>query len=191
MPKPAQQRAAEWLRPVDFIIQRPRRILPVVMGQYERRHLQPSPPPPTGMPGSADPGYVPLRRFLNRPDILPNRIAYATSAGSTLILTTALEPRFQAAVLLDAGLPYVVSPEFDVLNFAPRVKLPVLMFNGRYDFTFPVQDSQNPLFQFLGTAEADKRHVLFDAAHDSLLFRTDLVREVLAWLDKYLGTVKK
>jgi hypothetical protein len=43
----------------------------------------------------------------------------------------------------------------------------------------------------LGSPENDKRHVLFDSAHDIVLLRTDLIREVLIWLDRYLGPVKK
>ena len=41
----------------------------------------------------------------------------------------------------------------------------------------------------LGTAAVDKRHVVFDTPHDVRLRRTDLVREVLDWYDKYLGKV--
>jgi len=43
-------------------------------------------------------------------------------------------------------------PEVDPFNFAPRVRQPTLMLNGRYDFAFPVETSQLPLFQLLGTA---------------------------------------
>jgi len=50
---------------------------------------------------------------------------------------------------------------------------------------------QEPLFSLLGSPAHDKRHVLFDAAHDTTLDRTGLIREVLQWLDRYLGAVKK
>jgi cephalosporin-C deacetylase-like acetyl esterase len=33
-------------------------------------------------------------------------------------------------------------PDVDQLNFAPRVKAPVLMLNGRFDFIFPPGSSQ-------------------------------------------------
>jgi hypothetical protein len=42
----------------------------------------------------------------------------------------------------------------------------------------------------LGTPAADKRHIVFDTPHDVRLRRTDLVREVLDWYDKYLGRVQ-
>jgi hypothetical protein len=48
------------------------------------------------------------------------------------------------------------------------------MLNGRYDYTFPVDSSQKPFFRWLGTAEKDKRHVLYDAAHDVMVNRTEV-----------------
>jgi hypothetical protein len=41
----------------------------------------------------------------------------------------------------------------------------------------------------LGTNPADKRHFYFDTPHDVQQRRPELVREVLGWLDKYLGRV--
>jgi hypothetical protein len=38
----------------------------------------------------------------------------------------------------------------------------------------------------LGTPAADKRYALFDYGHGSPP-RADLLRETLAWLDKYFG----
>jgi hypothetical protein len=64
------------------------------------------------------------------------------------------------------------------------------MVNGRYDATFPYESAQVPLFRMIGTAAANKRHVVFDTPHDVRLRRTDLVREVLEWYDKYLGRVQ-
>ena len=51
------------------------------------------------------------------------------------------------------------------------------------------ESAQVPLFRLLGTPAADKRHVVFDSPHDVRLRRDDLIREVLAWYDKYLGPV--
>jgi hypothetical protein len=39
-----------------------------------------------------------------------------------------------------------------------------------------------------GTPPSEKRHVVFDAGHDPLP-RSQVIREILAWLDKYLGPV--
>ena len=45
-------------------------------------------------------------------------------------------------------------PEVDVINFISHVKQPTLMLNGRYDFFFPVESTQEP---FLPIARIDER----------------------------------
>jgi pimeloyl-ACP methyl ester carboxylesterase len=103
-----------------------------------------------------------------------------------------LEERFRTAVLFEGGLyQQRLPPEADFFNFLPRVRVPVLMLNGRYDYTFPVDSSQKPYFRWLGTPEKDKRHVVYDAAHDVMVNRTEVVKEVLSWLDQYLGPVAR
>jgi alpha-beta hydrolase superfamily lysophospholipase len=76
----------------------------------------------------------------------------------------------------------------DPFNFAPRVRIPTLMVNGRSDFTYPVQSSQLPLFRLLGVPEDRKRHALFEGGHlpDQ---RHEVMRDVLDWFDRYLGPV--
>jgi dipeptidyl aminopeptidase/acylaminoacyl peptidase len=81
-------------------------------------------------------------------------------------------------------------PEADPFNFASRVKAPTLMLNGRHDFIFPLESSQLPLYRLLGTPGKDKRHVVFEAAHGLGGHRTGMVREVLGWLDRYLGPIR-
>jgi dipeptidyl aminopeptidase/acylaminoacyl peptidase len=101
----------------------------------------------------------------------------------------ALETRFRTAVLVGGGFSQKRQfPELREISFAPRVKTPALMINGRYDFIFPVETSQQPMFRWLGTAEKDKRHLLFDSGH--IPPRNDVIRETLNWLDQYLGSVQ-
>ena len=69
-----------------------------------------------------------------------------------------------------------------------RSGMPVLLLSGRHDYVFPYDTSQRPLFELLGTPASEKRHVVFDAGHDPLP-RSQVIREILAWLDKYLGPV--
>jgi pimeloyl-ACP methyl ester carboxylesterase len=69
------------------------------------------------------------------------------------------------------------------------MKKPVLMVNGRYDYTFPVDKAQDPLFRMLGTPPDEKKHVVLDTPHDVTEQRGDLVKVVLGWLDQYLGRV--
>ena len=78
-------------------------------------------------------------------------------------------------------------PEVDEFNFVPRVTLPVLMINGRYDHRRPIETSQLPMYERLGTPQADKDHKLFDGGH--FVPRNDLINETLSWLDSYLGPV--
>jgi cephalosporin-C deacetylase-like acetyl esterase len=78
-------------------------------------------------------------------------------------------------------------PEVDQINFAPRVKVPVLVLNGRFDSTFPPVSSQEPMYRMLGTQKEEKRRVLYDTGHD--IPRAGIIKETLDWLDRYLGPV--
>ena len=70
------------------------------------------------------------------------------------------------------------------------MKTPALLLNGRYDFFFPVETSQLPLFRLLGTPEKDKKYVVYESGHGGMPVKA-FVRESLAWLDTYLGPVKR
>ena len=75
----------------------------------------------------------------------------------------AMKNRFKVAVLFAGGCDTDKElPEPHPMNFAPRVKIPVLMINGRYDFILPLETCQESLFRLLGTAPQDKRHVPFE-----------------------------
>ena len=62
------------------------------------------------------------------------------------------------------------------------------MLDGRYDFSFPTETAQRPMFNTFGTPKSDKRFVLLDSGH--ILPRNAVVKETLNWLDRYLGPVK-
>jgi dienelactone hydrolase len=124
-------------------------------------------------------------------DIDRTRIAfYGISLGAQLApVYLAVEPRLRTGVLLSGGFEtWTIPPETDPVNFAPRVKQPVLMVNGREDFDLPYDTAQVPLFNMLGTARADKRHAVLEGGH--LPPRPQAVfKEILDWLDRYLGPV--
>ena len=82
----------------------------------------------------------------------------------------------------DAGVP-----EIDLLNYAPRVRIPTLLLNGRYDFGTPFETEQRPLFALPGPPVENKRRAVFEAGH--VLPIADVAREILPWLDRYLGPV--
>jgi pimeloyl-ACP methyl ester carboxylesterase len=99
----------------------------------------------------------------------------------------AIEPRLKAAVLNVGGLGLeMFPPEVDGFHFSPRVSVPTLMINGRYDVVFPYETNQVPMFDLLATPPEHKAHYTSPAAH--LVPQDDLFRETFDWFDKYLGT---
>jgi dienelactone hydrolase len=130
-----------------------------------------------------------------RPEIDSSKLGYiGISWGGRLgPLMIALEPRFKTGVFMMGGLGTGAPPlaEADPFNFAPRVRVPILMLNGDQDFIFPLQTSQQPLFQALGTAAPEKQHMVYPGGHEIVgTHRSQVVQEVLAWLDRYLGRVQ-
>ena len=126
----------------------------------------------------------------SRTELDSDKIAYlGLSWGAAMgAILPAVEPRLKAVVLEAGGLNAQYGPpEVDALNFAPRVTVPTLMINGRFDFFYPLESSQLPLFNLLGAPPEHKRHVVFEIGHR--VPRTDKVRETAAWLDRYLGPV--
>ena len=181
----------------DYVIQSGRAVMyPVYEDTYERQ-LERKLPFNAGDIDEPVDWYKDAARSLDyletRPDIDNNRIAYlgvSMGAADGAIYATLLQNRLRTAIFLDGGYFLVkVPPGVDQADFVPRMKKPVLMVNGRYDYTFPVDTAQNPLFRMLGTPASDKRHVILDTPHDVSAQRPELVKEVLDWLDKYLGRV--
>ena len=67
--------------------------------------------------------------------------------------------------------------------------MPTLMLNGSYDSIFPLETSIKPMFHLLGTPDDHKELKLYKTDH--LPPRNEYIREILAWLDKYLGPVNR
>ncbi len=100
-----------------------------------------------------------LRRSIDyletRPDVDAARLAYMGYSWGAAMgpIMMAVEPRFKAGIVVVAGLNFQHSlPEVDEVHYAPRVKIPVLMLNGKYDFFFPYETSQRPLLRAAGHA---------------------------------------
>ena len=68
------------------------------------------------------------------------------------------------------------------------MRQPVLLINGRLDWIRPPETTQLPLLRALGPPERDERHVSVESGHFPP--RELVVRESLAWLDRYLGPVR-
>lgn len=127
-----------------------------------------------------------------RHDIDVGRLAYygVSLGGFWGPIFTQVDGRFRASVLLSAGLTATHPlPEVDEVYYLPRNHLPTLIVDGRDDYIVPVETSQKPLFRLLGTAARDKRYVLLDCGHNLSPF-SDVVKEVVPWLDRYLGPVR-
>jgi serine/threonine protein kinase/dienelactone hydrolase len=187
----------------EFVITSGRALLfPVYKGTFERRLAVR--PAPDGSPSAFTEWIIQtckdLQRCLDyletREDIDSGRMAYyGMSAGAVFgPMALAVEHRFKAAVLAIGGFPVSGPadrvPAIDPLNHAPRVRTPVLMINGEGDFFFPLESSQRPMYQSLGTPEPDKEHRVYPGGHGLLsLFGRQIRDDVLGWLDRYLGPV--
>ena len=124
----------------------------------------------------------------SRPDIDKVRSAIWDLAGALSLAPVfiAVEPRFSLALLNVGGFyQQAALPEADPPNFAPRVKVPVLMLNGRFDFFYPTETSQEPMFRLLGTAAEHKRWLLYDVSH--VIPRNEMIKEFVGWMEKYWG----
>jgi predicted esterase len=193
---------AEWLRKgqelnlrwFEFLLRSGRAVLfPVYKGTYER--AVPGPWSPHKRRDLVIQWSKDLGRSLDyletRQDIDRERLAYfGFSLGGTYgPVLTAIEGRLRTTVLLVGGLASSeLPPEIDPLNFAPRVRIPVLMLNGRQDFDVRPEMHQW-LFRTLGTPEKDKRQVLFEGGHLPPTYHP-IIKEVLGWLDERLGPVR-
>lgn len=179
---------------LDFALQNGRAVaVPVLDGTFERR-----------LPGFPDWGTIAgrdlviqqvkdMRRTIDyletRADIDSDSLAfYGLSWGGRLgAIALVVEPRLKIGILNQAGLQHLDMPETSVLNFLPRVDVPVLQFNGRYDTDFRFETSAKPFFDLLGTSAADKKHVVEPTGH--FVSQATVIGETLDWLDKYLGPV--
>jgi dienelactone hydrolase len=132
-----------------------------------------------------------LDYLATRPELDRDRIAYFgfSRGGALAPMLLAAESRIKTAILWLPGF-YLEkqAPEVDAINFAPRVRIPVLQLSGRYDYNFPDETSSEPFFRMLGTAADQKHRIVYDTGHN--LPTNDAVKETLDWLDHYLGPVR-
>jgi dienelactone hydrolase len=101
-----------------------------------------------------------------RGDIDSHNLAFVgTSLGAFFgPVIVVVEPRFTAAVLIGGGYSErPLMPEVEPFNYAPHVNIPVLMINGRHDVWWPLESSQMPFYEDLGTP--DKEIKLYDSGH--------------------------
>ncbi|HVS15702.1 MAG TPA: protein kinase [Thermoanaerobaculia bacterium] len=184
---------------VEFVPRTGRALLyPIYSGTYERRYDTPARSDAERRERFAR-KVNDLRRSVDylqgRDDVDGERIAYMglSAGGEYGAVYVAVETRFAAAVLLAAGYDdthMLREPEWLApWNYAPRVRTPTLMVNGADDFILPVETGQKPLYHQLGVPEEHKRLVVLEGGHVPS-DRAAMIRESLAWLDRYLGPVE-
>ena len=122
-----------------------------------------------------------------RSDVAMDRLAYfgVSWGGAIAPVMIAVEPRIKAAALVSGGLVLQpTQPEVDPLNFLSRVEVPTLMVNVPNDYFFPLEQSQKPYFQFLGSEF--KNHVVVEGGSGHSPPMNLIVRESLNWFDQHL-----
>jgi pimeloyl-ACP methyl ester carboxylesterase len=187
-----------YVRLVDFLLKSGRAFLfPIYKSTYERGDGYEN---DVGGPSNAYRDHVIMwvkdfRRSVDylttRADVDTSRLGYfGLSWGGALGgIIPAVEPRIRNVILYVAGLSMQPNlREVDPINFLPRITVPVLMLNGRFDHYFPVETSQRPFFRLLGTPPDQKRQIISDGGHS--VPRNQLIGESLDWLDHYFGPVE-
>jgi dienelactone hydrolase len=174
-----------WFR---FLVQTGRAVLcPVFKGTYERQV------PDVDILEFTAPWAKEVGRSIDylksRGDCDIGKVAFSGfSLGARMgPIVGVVEDRLRTVILLAGGfIEDGLPPQSDPLNFAPRVRMPVLMINGHDDFFAP-RVASDRMFNLFGTP--DKKHVFIEGGHG--LARLEQVQaEVLAWLDAHLGKVQ-
>jgi eukaryotic-like serine/threonine-protein kinase len=179
----------------DFIVRSGRAVLyPIYQGTFERQR-----PEPPGWAAIRDRQVQWAKDFFRavdyletRPDISMEGLAYYSVSMGAFFgpIPVALEPRVHAAIFVAGGLRMVpMPPEIQPANFMPRVTVPVLIVNGRDDFSAPPA-AQQRVYDLLGTPPEHKRLATLEGGHIPT-DRLGIIREVLDWLDRYQGPVAR
>jgi hypothetical protein len=183
---------------LSFIVKNGRAVLyPIYSGTFERRK--------GGHTGTGDSSYQFAQLFIQevqdfrrcidyletRKDVDSKKIAYygMSAGGWRGGIIPAVEDRLQTSVLLAGGFNLVpMRPEISQTNYVPRIRIPTLMLNGKYDTIHPYETSIKPMFDLLGTPRDQKELKLYDTDH--IPPRNEFIKETLAWFDRYLGPTK-
>lgn len=178
-----------------FIVKSGRAVIfPVYQGMYERGPL----PYHWELTVSSLPLFQWFKDWMRtidyletRSDIDMNRLAfYGYSLGGVMgaYISGFEKQPFRACVLRGGGIPVfeIPPPDRDPVNYLPRIKIPVLMINGRNDTLLPLDASQKPMFELIGTPKESKHHVvIFEGKHK--VPQEKLETEIIQFLDRYLG----
>jgi formylglycine-generating enzyme required for sulfatase activity/DNA-binding winged helix-turn-helix (wHTH) protein/dienelactone hydrolase len=188
----------EQLQIAGFVVNSGRAlVMPIWAGGYERYGLEPRQAPEAmdrerrlSLQWQYDLATT-IDYLESRTDMDTRHIGYlGISRGASFAgaINLALEPRISAAVLAAGGIWIHSSlhPMIDLINYAPRVSIPVLMLSGRYDHIYPYEQSQKRTFELLGTPAGKKQQIAYDTGHFTLP-PNRVAADVTDWFDRYLG----
>jgi hypothetical protein len=132
-----------------------------------------------------------LDHFATRDDLAAGKVGwFGISFGAIwMVPLLAVEERIGAAVLYSGGAGYggAGSRTEKPFNYLPRITVPVLMLNGRWDIDV-TPAAQRWMLELLGTRPDHKRQVSFDSGHGNLP-RFQVEHATLDWFDHHLGPV--
>jgi dienelactone hydrolase len=135
--------------------------------------------------------YLETRDEIDMDKIAILSYSWGIFAGTIL---PAIEERIDVNVICLAGMglsfrPETKRAELNPVNFVGRVMMPTLLLSGKHDAFYPLETSAKPLYELLGTPKDQKHHQIYELDH--AIQKNVVVRDVLWFLDKYLGPVKR
>jgi formylglycine-generating enzyme required for sulfatase activity len=131
-----------------------------------------------------------LDYLATRGDIDMEKLAYLgfSWGGNDGIIFATVENRYRSVIFLGGGIlkgfPQRL-PEANPINFAPYIKPPTLLLNGKYDETLVFEITTKPLYDLLSEP---KQLVLVEGGHVPPM--EERVPVINKWLDETLGPVK-
>ncbi len=126
-----------------------------------------------------------------RNDIDSEKIAFSgySWGGGIAPYILAIEGRIELGIVALFGVQSIdkyMFKEFDQIDYLPRVKIPMLLLGGKFDFDYSMEQ-QKAFYDLLCTPEGDKKWIVYESTH--YIPRKDLINESVSWLDNYFGPV--
>jgi dienelactone hydrolase len=169
-------------------------VLPIVSGTFDRKWT----PEVRARTTTRDRLTIAVKDFMRTVDYLETRpefdmkklgyegLSWGAQWGPII---PAIEKRIRAVVLIGAAYWPTWPPDWNPLNYAPRITVPVLIQNGKYDYKTSVERALQPLLKLFGTPDKDKTLKLYEAGH-AVWDRMEQNRDEIDFLDKVFGPAK-
>lgn len=123
--------------------------------------------------------YLETLKIVDKKDLHYFGFSWGARVAGIMLAT---EKRFKSAILVVGGLrSQKRHPEADPVNYLTRVKIPILMLNGKYDPIFPFKSSAEPMFNYFGTEIGSKKMYTFETGH--FVPRNEIIKHSVMWLN--------